>query len=168
MYILWWAKRRVHWGRTWCALLEDLPSTQALSVLPPGQHAFLTSARRLQFACMCFVYCSIIIVRPHWMCEMLMNVTDDPRVCCILYQSLSISLSVTCLHPANTAGWIEVLYVMEALRSPRHMVLDGCPDPLFGGEGNGGKFYPLYSIWSNMTFTVHSPDNTKYILYDLH
>jgi len=53
--------------------------------------------------------------------EMWAIATDDPR-----------HLSVTWLHSANTAKWIEVLLGLETLGAPRNNVLETSPNYRYG------------------------------------
>ena len=48
----------------------------------------------------------------------------------------SVRLSVTLVDHIQTAGWIEMPFGVGTCGDPRHIVLDGGPDP--HGEGAGG------------------------------
>jgi len=47
----------------------------------------------------------------------------------ILFCCVSVSLSVTHLHSAKPAEWIDILLGMRTLGDPRNIVLDGGPRP---------------------------------------
>jgi len=48
-------------------------------------------------------------------------------------------VSVTCLPPATTAEWIDVLFGVETLGGPTNTVLYVGPDTPMAGGGDSGK-----------------------------
>jgi len=58
--------------------------------------------------------------------------TDDPDARCV-------SLSVTRLSCAETAKRIKVLFRVETVWDRRHIILEGCPDPLRRGGREWGE-----------------------------
>jgi len=66
-------------------------------------------------------------------------VTDDCGVC--------LSVCLTCglnrFHCAKTAEQIQILFGVNSLLGPRHIVLDGDHDPHIEGEGQLEKIWPI-------------------------
>jgi len=97
------------------------------------------------FCCLALFRCTAYVssvnhFSPHRMHEMQTIATDGPITWCL-------SLFVMSLCPAKKAEHIEVLFGVETLWDPRHIVLDwivgGSRSSLTTGRGSGGKFCPL-------------------------